>query len=238
MAVTCLTAEAEHRAPPGSCADFDRLAGVYRWLEWLTFGPWLYRARCAWLAEAERARRALIFGDGDGRFTARLLRTNPNVTVQAIDASPAMLRALRRRAGGNANRLDCRVMDARRWEPVPESATDRAFDLVITHFFLDCLTTAEVAALAARVRAAAAPGALWIVSEFAIPPNGFGRWFARPLVGALYLAFGRLTGLRMRRLPDHTAALASARFRLARRRTRLGGLLVSEIWQANSDDSM
>lgn len=194
-----------------------------------SFGPWLQRCRCAWLDRMANCRRALVLGDGDGRFTARLLGKNPVVILDAIDASPAMLRALERRAGAHAGRVRGHRADARTVEP-----GSRKYDLVVTHLFLDCLTTEEVMALANRVRGAVTDGAIWVVSEFAVPPNRFGRWFARPLVSALYFAFGCLTGLRVRRLPNYPAALNEAGFELERQRTWLGGLLRSEIWIAKS----
>ncbi|MGH9599640.1 MAG: class I SAM-dependent methyltransferase, partial [Terracidiphilus sp.] len=69
--------------------DLDRLAGVYRWMELATFGPWLSWCRSAYLGELSGCRRALVLGDGDGRFTAQLLCANPQVEVDAVDASKA-----------------------------------------------------------------------------------------------------------------------------------------------------
>ncbi|HEY3624757.1 MAG TPA: class I SAM-dependent methyltransferase [Terracidiphilus sp.] len=207
-------------------ANFDRLAGIYRWLEWFSFGPWLSRARRTFLYRLADRRCALLLGDGDGRFTAALLRINPNVEVDAVDASRAMLDALMRRAGGSQARVRTQLADARRWRP----AKERRYDLVATHFFLDCLTTEEVRRLAVAVRPVLAPGALWVVSEFAIPDNHAGRLLARPIVAVLYWAFGRLTGLRVRRLPDHRGALQDAGFRVVGRRSFLRGLLAGEVW--------
>ena len=146
-------------------------------MEWLSFGPWLARCRRAFLNDMAHARRALVLGDGDGRFTAALLKANPQVQVDAVDASAAMLRALKRRAGPNAERVRACVGDARRWTPDVQG-----YDLVATHFFLDCLITDEVRALAARIRPALSPDAAWVVSEFAVPRGLYGRLVARPLV--------------------------------------------------------
>jgi hypothetical protein len=107
--------------------------------------------------------------------------------------------------------------------------------LIVTHFFLDCLTTEEVRNLAATLRGSVAPGALWIVSEFAAPQNWFGRLIARPIVSALYRAFGVLTGLKVRELPDYSAALRDAGFALEKRRAWLGGLLVSQLWSRRGE---
>ena len=212
--------EAKVQAP-----NFDRLAKVYKWMEFLTFGPCLARCREAFLPELASVRRALILGDGDGRFTAELLRANSQVRIDAVDASSAMLVALLSHAGGNARRVCGYCADARGWQPA--GAT---YDLVVTHFFLDCLTSEECFALAARVRCAVSPWAVWIVSEFAIPGSRFGRWVARPLVWLLYRGFGLITGLKIRRLPDYHFVLPEAGFTLARRRAWLCGLLASEMW--------
>ncbi|MGH9606135.1 MAG: class I SAM-dependent methyltransferase [Terracidiphilus sp.] len=211
-------------------ADLNRLAGLYQWMEYATFGPWLSWCRTAYLAELRSCRRALVLGDGDGRFTARLLRANPQVEVDAVDASTAMLRALVRRAGPHAGRVRAHCADARLWEHA-----NAPYDLVAAHFFLDFLTTEEVRALARTLRGAVSAGALWVVSEFAIPESGFGRLAARPVVAGLYFGFRRLTGLAVRKLPDHRGALSEAGFLLARRRPRLGGLLVSELWTVEAE---
>ena len=89
----------------------------------------------------------------------------------------------------------------------------------------------EVASLAIELRGSMAPGAAWVISEFAIPDTPYGRFIARPLVFALYLAFGLLTGLCIRRLPDHHKALDDAGFMLTKQRRWIGGLLVSEMWE-------
>ncbi|HWE87634.1 MAG TPA: methyltransferase domain-containing protein [Terracidiphilus sp.] len=212
-----------------AAGNFDRLAGLYRWMEWGTFGPWLGRCRRAFLDELADARTALVLGDGDGRFTAALLAENERVEVDAVDASAGMLKALKRRAGRGAGRVRAWVADARRWEP-----DRRGYDLVATHFFLDCLTTDEVRALAARMGPALRPGAAWVVSEFAVPDGVYGRVVARPLVALLYLAFRVMTGLRVRRLPEHVEAMEEAGFVLRARRRWLGGLLVAEKWADGS----
>lgn len=213
-------------APP----DFNRLARLYRWMEMASFGPQLWRARCAFLAQTADARNALVLGDGDGRFTARLLQTNRAIQIDAVDASAAMLAMLQRRAGRQAARVRTHHADARSFQP-----PNPPYDLIVAHFFLDCLTTSEIAALAHTLRASVAPGARWLVSEFAVPPGLYGRFIAAPLVAALYQAFGLLTGLRLRALPDHRSALRQAGFTLQTQHPRLAGLLVSELWAERTE---
>ena len=228
IAANSQTAPVTHAHAP----KFGHLAGVYRWMERLTFGPYLARCRFAFLPDLVSSRRALVIGDGDGRFTARLLQANRVVEVDAVDASPAMLDALLRRAGSDAVRVHASCADARDWQP-----GHVRYDLVVSHFFLDCLTSDEVSALAARVRRAASPSAAWVISEFAKPQGWYGQFVCAPLIWLLYQAFGVLTGLKVRRLPDHATALRNEAFKLQERRTWLHGLLAAEFWRVRSGES-
>ncbi len=226
MTSTALQFNQHDEIAPSRPANFNRLAHVYRWLEWFTFGPILSQCRCAYLVEMKNRRAALVIGDGDGRFTAQLLKQNPRIAVDAVDASESMLRRLTQHTGSNHGRVHAHLADARQLH-----LASRKFDLVATHFFLDCLTTGEVESLATHLRKAMTSDAVWIVSEFAIPDNWYGCLIARPLVTALYLAFGLLTGLTIRELPAHREAFQTAGFVLTKQRKRMWGLLVSELWK-------
>ncbi len=211
--------------------NFDRIARVYRWAEYLTLGPLLNRTRNHFLPSLTQSRRALILGDGDGRFTAALLATNATVKVLAVDTSASMLALLRRNATRStltaASRL--RTTQASALEIQPSNDTD----LIVTHFFLDCLTQPDVDAVIPRL---ARPGALWLLSDFRIPPGPL-RLPARLYIRALYLAFRILTGLRVTRLPDYATPLRRAGFIPIAIRHRLFGLLTSELWQFPAPNS-
>lgn len=211
-----------------SPANFDPIARLYRWLEYLSFGPMLERCRFYRVPQLNDARRALVLGDGDGRFLSRLLVANPQIEAEAVDLSQAMLRLLKKRAelAGATDRVNVHCTDAREFEP------EGSYDLVVTHFFLDCFTTEELHGLTSRIRQHLAPGARWVVSEFAIP-GGWASFPARFVVSGLYAAFDLLTGLRLTRLPDYASAFHSAGLERLDRRSWLGGLLVSEIWQVH-----
>ena len=212
-------------APSG----FDRVARVYRAMEYLSFGPMLERCRFYFLPGLVHCRRALVLGDGDGRFVARLLAANRHLHADAVDASAAMLDLERKRVSREGGELRLRTVcaDARSFEP-----RSSGYDLIATHFFLDCLTEAETDQLIARGRRHLAPGALWVVSEIQIPEGGrFRAWLARSIVAALYAAFGVLTGLTVREIPPWRTLLARHGFVRRAQRGWLGGLLVSELWE-------
>jgi len=210
-------------------AQFDRVARFYRAMEYLSFGPLLERCRCTHLAALAGARRALVIGDGDGRFTVRMLAANPQLHALAVDASPQMLRLLTKRAerAGQRDRVAAACEDARTFVPRADGC-----DLVVTHFFLDCLTEDEAADLVARIRPHFAAGARWLVSEFDVPAsNALGAWASRAVIAALYRAFGVLTGLAVREIPPWRRILADAGMQCRQSRSWLGGLLVSELWE-------
>jgi cyclopropane fatty-acyl-phospholipid synthase-like methyltransferase len=210
-----------------SAPNFDRLAGPYRWLEYLSFGPLLWRCRVYFLPQLGLCRGALVLGDGDGRFTAELLCSNPQVTVHAVDLSPTMIQTAQRAAKAHSRRITTEIADLRTWSPGPAAG----YDLIVSHFFLDCLTSREVDDLAQRLAGSAAPGTLWVVSDFAVPRTPFGALVAKPLVSGLYLAFRWLTGLQIRALPDHAQSLTAAGWLMRSERPWLNGLLVSQLWQ-------
>jgi hypothetical protein len=105
------------------------------------------------------------------------------------------------------------------------------YDLVVTHFFLDCLTQPDLEALILRTAPTLAPKALWLVSDFRIPSTGPMRLPAKLLTRTLYLAFRLLTGLRTSHLPDHVTPLAQAGLARISHHHRLFGLLTTELWQ-------
>jgi ubiquinone/menaquinone biosynthesis C-methylase UbiE len=210
--------------------DFDRIARPYRWLEYLTLGNALQRCRTHFLSSLHDRRRALVLGDGDGRFLAQLLSANATLSADAVDISASMLALLRRRceaaAPNAASRLETHNTSALIFKPA------RSYDIVVTHFFLDCLTQPELDTLITRVTPHLKPDALWLVSDFRIPAGPLSP-FAQLLVRGLYLAFRILTGLRTTHLPDHAAALNNGFACIAQHRT-LGGILTMELWQRTS----
>lgn len=228
-------------APPNQPSDrtdaaqpnFDSLARTYRWMEYLSFGPLLERCRFHLLSECTDARRALVLGDGDGRFTARLLAINKKVTIDAVDSSAAMLAKLHRSARRADLNVELRLRtihaDLRQWMPDTND-----YDLVVSHFFLDCLTDDGVEALVERTLPHLSQDAHWLISEFAIPDGRCRRACAHLLIRTLYFVFARMTRLRVKHLPDYAASMQRHGFRRGQHASFLGGLLTGEIWERSA----
>lgn len=210
--------------------NFDSLARVYRWMEYFSFGPMLERCRFHFLLRCSRARHTLVLGDGDGRFTARLLAANPTVQIDAVDASAAMLAVLEEQARHCCPDADTRLhttqADLRRFTP-----TGKIYDLVVSHFFLDCLTEGDVSALVERLLPYLTDDAIWLVSEFSYPQKGWRRAGARMVVRFLYFSFSVLTRLRIHQVPDYARVFHDHGLDRSERTQYLGGLLVAEVWR-------
>jgi SAM-dependent methyltransferase len=212
--------------------NFDRIARPYRWLEYLTLGRTLQRCRLHFLPLLLDSKQALILGDGDGRFTATLLAANPTIEVDAVDTSATMLQLLRQRceAANVSARLQTHQTSALTFTP----PTPEKYDLVVTHFFLDCLTQPDLEALIHRTTEHLYPGSLWLLSDFRIP-SGPIRLPAKILIRTLYLAFRILTGLRTTQLPDHATPLTQAGLTRKALHHSLAGILTTELWQVATD---
>ncbi len=209
----------------------DRVARFYQAAENLAFGGALQACRVMYLAKVTDCRRALVCGDGDGRFLSALLRANRSACVDFVDLSARMARLARERVAALSAEACARtrfhVGDVRDFD----AAAGERYDLITLHFFLDCFNGIEVASVARRLASLAQPGAALLLSDFRIPTRGVGRYIHASIVRGLYGVFRMTTGLRVTRLPNYEGALERAGFRKQRETMKLGGLLVASLWR-------
>jgi hypothetical protein len=207
----------------------DAIAPFYEQVEHLCFGRRLEQARLSFLSETQTARRALICGGGDGRFLAQLLRTNPQVTVDFVDLSSTMIwiakNRLHREAPSDFQRVTFHHGDIRSFTPLAGH-----YDLLVTHFFLDCFSDGELRAVIAKISSWATPHAMWIVSDFRESQGRIGQLWTKGITRCLYAAFRLTTGLRVTRLPKYIPALRDAGYHLRQQRILAAGLLHSSVW--------
>jgi ubiquinone/menaquinone biosynthesis C-methylase UbiE len=219
---------AERRKVAERPANFDWLAPHYRWMEWVLAGPKLQRCRAAFLGSLSAPRRALIVGQGHGRFLTELLRRHPQVQCTCVDSSRPMLEAARRGLaahGLDAARVEFIHADILQWTP-PRAA----YDLVVTHFVLDCFRPEQLARILPSLAEAAAPEARWLLADFQEPSAGFAKWRARAILEVMYLFFRWAAALPASELTAPDSLLAQCGFKLRERRIFEWGLLHSDVW--------
>ncbi len=209
--------------------SFDTLAPIYRSMEWLVAGGLMQRCRTSYLSSAVNARRALLLGEGPGRFLEVLLRVNPAVTVTCVESSRGMIAAARRRItklGLDAHRVEFVASDALEWQGEAGN-----YDLVVTQFFLDCFRPEELQGLVARIGARTTADGQWLLADFRVPDRGWRRWRAKLLLALMYGFFRWATGLRANRLTSADAYLRQAGFELAGRRLVNFGFAHTDLWR-------
>jgi ubiquinone/menaquinone biosynthesis C-methylase UbiE len=213
--------------------SFDTIAPWYRTLEWIAFGDDLQRCRIACLGEIGPPQRALVVGEGNGRFLCELLRRHPGVEVDCIDASQRMLQLARKRLERELpDRVPCvRFLqhDLTSWTP-PECH----YDLVVTHFFLDCFAETPLAAIVRKLTEAATENGNWLLADFCIPPKGMSRLRARAWLAVMYRFFRLTAGIDARQLIDPTPLVRGEGFALFRQYFYRKGMLKSELWSRAS----
>jgi len=208
--------------------NFDHLAPHYRWMEWVLAGDRLQACRTLHLGHAVGARAVLLTGEGNGRFLTECRRRMPDAHITCLDDSRAMLQqAERRMLRSGFSNADVVFVHANvlAWTAPPAS-----FDLIVTHFFLDCFRPEQLRQVVTNLAAAATPSAQWLLSDFRIPASGPSRVRARIVHWIMYGFFRAFAGLPARQITPPDDDLRAAGFRLIQRRFSEWGLLHSDRW--------
>lgn len=210
--------------------SFDQLAPHYRWMEAVLAGGLIQRCRTRWLSEAGNVRTALLVGEGNGRFLESSLDALPDCEFVVVDSSPGMLAQARRRLDkrlrGRRVEFQCVTLG----EMDDGLAIDRPFDLIVTHFFLDCFNSRELPQVIRAIAAHAAPSARWLVSDFVVPPAGWRRLRAQLVLALAYGFFRIAAGVQARAIEPPDAFLRDCGFVLEQRATINAGLLQADLW--------
>ncbi|MBP7141616.1 MAG: class I SAM-dependent methyltransferase [Opitutaceae bacterium] len=209
--------------------NFDRLAPVYRGLEWVLAGSILQNARTCHFDRLGEARQILVVGEGVGRSLEQLVRRAPAAKITVVEASAGMIEVARRRLAGkhvSVDRVTWHHGDIRSWD-----IETRSFDTVITPFVMDCFLPADVEAIVARIRRAVSPGGQWLHADFQIPPRGWRRARARLIHALMYRTFRTLVNLEAGKVAPAGPSLERAGFRLESKVERCGALICSELWR-------
>jgi ubiquinone/menaquinone biosynthesis C-methylase UbiE len=214
--------------------SFDRVAPHYCWLETIAFGTALQRARTFFIGEATTAKRVLIVGEGNGRFLLELLRDSEAAQIDCVDSSAVMLDLARQQlaryhpeAIGRVRFIRSTIED---W-PLP----DFRYDLIVTHFVLDCFPPQPLEAVVAKLAQAATPAATWLLADFDYPATPARRLHARLWIAAMYLFFRTIADIEARSLVDPSLLLQSHGFVCRQRKEFYREMVKTEVWTRRSE---
>jgi ubiquinone/menaquinone biosynthesis C-methylase UbiE len=201
----------------------DRIAPFYRFFEMAAFGTRLQKQRLTFQTAAQGKQRALILGDGDGRFTQALALSYPNLEIDSIELSTAMLVQACRRVPRHVRLIQADIFQ---FPLAPE-----AYDVVFTHFFLDCFQETQLLHLVTRISEALTPNAVWVISEFHQAEAGWRKLYTGAWLRTMYLFFKWATAIQTQSLPLHNPILQEAGFHLLNQKLSWDGLRVAQLWQ-------
>ena len=207
--------------------SFDRIAPHYRWLETLAFGRQLQEARLTFVRQIAPPRQVLIAGEGNGRFLGQFVRVHPAATIDCIESSARMISLARQRTGAApVNFIQADLRD------LPLAANH--YDLIVTHFFLDCLCGPVLHEVVQKLASSATTRAEWLLADFRLPRSGWRHLHAQVWLDAMYRFFRLTTGLETGRLEDPSQLLKATGFACLEQRRWRFGLIKSEHWRRSA----
>ena len=151
----------------------------------------------------------------------------PAARVDCIDASCRMIALAQQRVNG----AQVHFVHANVHDTVLEAGT---YDLIVTHFFLDCFAGAELCEVVGKAAAAATMDASWLLADFRLPNSGWRCSHASLWIRAMYLFFRLTSGLQTRRLDDPSPLLRESGFERVRQQQSRFGMIKSELWRRNA----
>jgi len=210
--------------------NFDGVASSYLFLETITFGNQLQKCRTSMISHLTNSKRALVLGEGNGRFLEAFCKANPLAEILVIDESPRMLDLAKRRiANANPpinNQIEFRCANV--FEILPLTGT---FDLIVCNFFLDCFTSSEIGHLLGVFHQMLFGEGLIVVGDFRNPQFAPGRLIREVILKIMHVYFQKTAGISATELTDLHAILQERSFQKAVEKKLFFGFLNSSIWK-------
>ena len=143
--------------------NYDFVAPFYPLLEKAAFGDRLTEARNASLCSVVMAERALLIGEGNGRFLTACVEEKIGGSITVVDSSEKMLSLARSRIRGSALQTNVELVhaDFRDWSPL-----EPPFDVIVTHFFLDLFRPESQRRLIEKITALSTANTIWMNVDY------------------------------------------------------------------------
>jgi hypothetical protein len=106
-----------------------------------------------------------------------------------------------------------------------------SYDLIVTHFLLDCFSEETLSPLIGRLADAATAEAHWLIADFCHPRRGWRRFRARVFIATMYFFFRVAAGIEARRLVDYRPLLRAQGFKCRDEMILPNEMICSELWQ-------
>jgi len=203
---------------------YDPVAPFYVLLEQLSFGDELNIARRAFIETVLHAKNTLLIGEGNGRFLGDCLKNKNGGSITILDSSRKMLDLLKSRIRGirHETKLELVCEEIQDWQLKDAPA----FDVVVTHFFLDLFRPTNQRSVIEKISGMAKSEALWIIVDYH-PSKKTG---VLRLINWLQYRFDRLlSGVDTDRHYDPSALIKECGWAVREERQFLNGKVVAQL---------
>ena len=207
--------------------NFSKLAPIYDLLGSLAFVGRLHRSQTHLIPlYPKQPKNILIMGGGTGKFLIELLKAITFENITYIDLSPKMITLARNKVSvsypESLSKMHFICGDE---TTIPK----KSYDLIITHYFLDCFTETDFVKVAESLYDHLQATGTWSMVDFSNPQNNH---IKGSIIGFLYGFFRLTCQLNVKNIPDFDPWFEQ---KLGRRYDKefIGGLLKSTIYTKN-----
>lgn len=201
--------------------DFSRLSKLYDLLGLLVFQGSLHKSQIYFLEKLPEAENVLILGGGTGKFLADLVKSGKAKKITYVDISPGMIA----RAEAKVEKLNaCVEFICGGADSIPAGR----YDLICTHYFLDCFDETELKELSGLLKSHLTENGVWHFTDFYLDEKA--SFFRTGLLSFLYFFFRLTCGLKVKELADFRKIFSEAGLKLKEEEFFRKGLLRTALY--------
>lgn len=208
---------------------FNKIAPFYHAVSMICSLNRIHKSQMWLLSKKMKFSKTLIVGGGDGKFLLEAMKQGLSEQYYYVDLSGAMIKLAQRKIEKQLPLfLDSVVFICGSHQDIPNN---QKFDLIITPYFLDCLSDHELSLLMANLHAQLTIGGTWFFADFNIPKDKTRSFIFKNIIQLLYRILNLFCDLEVNSLPDFKKEFCKYKFTLLHEKYFLGGLLVSRIYK-------
>jgi len=198
--------------------NFNFIAPVYDSLAFLVYGNNLIRAKKIFLQEIPARAQILLMGGGTGNILNDLIEKNPEVHVDFVEPSTAMIRIaeknLKEKFRSRVNFISGNHL------AIPSGVQ---YDAVTSFFVVDCFPQEDAIEFTTAITSSLKSNGLWLFADF----FDTGKFHHRAMLWFMYRFFRTVAGIPASQLPDYAAIFRAVKFSVKEEKKFLNGLIRS-----------